>query len=53
MVTMHSRPPLVPQESSLNPELACIVYLEMADKRAAVTGEQAAIRCNTGSGQRP
>jgi hypothetical protein len=34
------RPPLAPQESSLNPELAYLVFLEMADWRAAITGEQ-------------
>src|SRR5882672_265350 len=31
---MVLRAPLVPRESSLNPEIASIVFLEMADERA-------------------
>jgi hypothetical protein len=34
------RRPLVPEESSLSAELTSIVFLEMTDERAAITGEE-------------
>jgi hypothetical protein len=36
-------PPVAPQESSLNGEPASIVFLEMDDERAAISGEPEAI----------
>ena len=33
------RPPLAPPESGLNAELTYLVFLEMADERAVITGE--------------
>jgi len=38
-------PPLLPQESSFKAELSSIVFLEMAEWRAAITGEPPDLIC--------